>query len=195
MKKRNKKLRKHNKSRKKQDQSLLNMSYRKAGGNMIVGIIMGFITIFVSIVTIIWFFSPKISASPSFFINPKNALSMQFVISNNGNTSIKNVKFLVSIRNIKTSDGLNIIGDPNFKSRLTEANNIVPALNDGESYTVQFPPQFMIGNNLDSADIALVVHFTIPFLPSRPFERIFRYNACKDTEGKFHWSPQPLSKE
>jgi hypothetical protein len=140
-------------------------------------------------------FDPRILVSPSFSRNSQNALLTNFEIKNSGNTPIKDVKFAISIKNIKTSDGLQINGDHNFKGRLTEANNIVPILEVNESYTVSFPLQFNIGNNVTFADIALVVNFTHPLFPFRHIEKKFRYTTFKDIDGKFHWAPQPLSKQ
>jgi hypothetical protein len=103
------------------------------------------------------------------------------------------VRFAISIRSIKTSDGLQIDGGPNWKSRLTEANNVVPVLRVNEKYTVIFPHSFQIGSNVTSADIALVVRFALPWLPFVPREKMFRYVAYGDAEGKFNWAPQPLA--
>lgn len=140
-------------------------------------------------------FDPKILVSPSFSHNPQNALLTNFEIRNSGNTPIKNLKFAISIRNIKTSDGLQINGDHDFNGRLTVTNNIVPILEVNESYTVSFPLQFNIGSNVAFADIALVVNFTHPLFSFRHTEKKFRYTTSKDIDGKFHWAPQPLSKQ
>jgi hypothetical protein len=192
--KKRKKLRKQDRVKEKNTQAI---SSKKGARKKIWKTILGIPAIFgflAAIFGVVVYFNPRISVSPSFSVNPRNALLTTFVISNDGYTSIKNVKFAISIKDIKTSDGLHINGDPTFKGRLTEANNIVPVLRANEKYTVRFPSQFDIGSNVTSADIALVVRFTLPCLPFVPWEKMFRYIPYKDVEGKFNWAPQPLSK-
>lgn len=173
-------------------------SVKKGARKMIWPIIAAIITIFGFAIAVSGFlarFEPRISVSPSFSLNPHNALLSNFEIKNVGNTPIKNVKFAFSIKDIRTSDGLNITGGANFKNRLIEANNIVPILEINEGYTVSFPVGgFNIGPNVVFADLALVINFTHPLFSSRNIEKKFRYIASKDVDSKFHWAPQPLSK-
>ena len=169
--------------------------YWRKGGKMVWGIIG--VVIAISGVSITWF-HPKVSVAQNFAPDLKNILSTQFEIKNESNISIENVEFSIAISNIRTSDGLTINGDRNFKGRLkepnTKENKKIPIMKSGEVNTVQFPSNFYIGNNIEFVDLAIVVNYRIPFLPFWNWKTISRFNTVKGSDGKLYWRGQPLSK-
>mgnify|MGYP003393247610 CR=1 FL=1 len=160
------------------------------------------LTVVPAILAYFWFI-PKISVSPTFSVNQQNILSTQFKVSNDGNTDIKDVESSIAICKIKTSVGGQIVGSQvngncDFKNRLkepnTKENKRVPIMKRGEINTVQFPSNFIIGDGIDFADLAVVVNYKLPFLSFWAWEQLFRFTTVKDADGALHWNGQPLSK-
>jgi hypothetical protein len=141
----------------------------------------------------LWFY-PKISIINKIIPNPKNILSTQFEISNDGNFPIRNVEISFSIFKLETSDGLTINGGSNFKNRIKEPNSkenkMVPTIKAGEKNTIQFPSGFNIGDNTKFADIAIVINFKFIW----KWEKIFRFITSKDSNGHLYWKREPITK-
>ena len=139
------------------------------------------------------YYLPNISVSPSTTLNPQNVLLTPFIITNNTNMSIVDVKYSNSIRSLKTENGMTIDGGNEFKSRITDSSKLIPQIKAHEQDTMIFPTQFKT-DPPSFVDMAIVVNFKLKFIPFKSWERLFRFVTAKDVEGKLHWYPLALSK-
>lgn len=201
MKNRNKQQRKHKELKTKGPQPRANRQQEKPVLSATVSLaknlskrvwqIFGGIALVVGFVAI---FYPRISVSPSSSLDPQSPLLTPFVISNDGNIDLTDIKYMLGMRNIKFVDGREFTGETNFTSRFTGPNNTIAKLSVGEKSTILSPLQFNPGGAVDFADVAIVVGFKPSFLPIK-MEKVFRFITSKGNNGKLNWYAQPLSKD
>jgi hypothetical protein len=136
---------------------------------------------------------PKISVSPATSLDMKNPLLTPFIISNDGNIPINNVRFKLGVQKISWKDGKKITLEPNFSSHFLNPNDTVSELLPAEKYSVLSPLTLEGKDVVEFADIAIIVEFK-PFILPIKMTRTFRFITTKSSDNKLYWYPQPVSK-
>jgi len=133
--------------------------------------------------------APKISVVPSTPLSSGTRIlyATPFIVSNESNFSVYNVKYACFIRFAHFSTGLRITDGFNNVSALDQ-----PELSPGEKDNVPCITQKVMGElpELLDADIELIVSFDLWYYFKR-IERRFRFGAYKGEKG-LTWLPEPL---
>lgn len=131
--------------------------------------------------------SPKLSAS-STVLDPSNAFSARFQITNNGRLSINDAAIICRFVDVHF-ETIRFRG-----SAFMQESDFWPSIDPGE--TVTLPCRYrkqMIDKPLSSADIHVVIEFRPSWWPTRVSQH-FRFIALKAENGSWLWEAQPLSK-
>lgn len=152
------------------------------------------VIVIISVMLAFYIFYPKVSVAPSSSLNLQNALMTPFIISNEGNMTIKEVTYLFEPYNVGADRGRGFVnGDSKRGGVKMTTNDIVPTLEPGEKKTMIFPPQIKFAFTIASVDMAIHVRFRLPFLPFIQWERVFRFITARDVNGVLNWYPMPRS--
>jgi hypothetical protein len=152
----------------------------------------------IGVITGLWmFFWPKVTVTSLSPLNPSEALSAPFIISNDGYLAIGEVRVACTINKIVTAQKVTYL--PAEKKReaarfvdLTEAAAIILP---GEKYTVECPITRILNFNspVDLADITVVVSYKMKPIPITRKD-FYRFQSKRNSKGEFVWVPQPVDK-
>lgn len=139
-------------------------------------------------------FYPRISVKPSDSLDPNNALKTPFIITNDSFMPISNVRYSCAIKDVKTKDWPGVIGEPDYSSRLVSSNLVAARMGIGESDSAICPlAGFNLHSDIVSADIAVVVQYSVPVLPIN-LEKIVPFTTLRDSQGRLRWIQKPIGK-
>lgn len=137
--------------------------------------------------------NPRVFVYPAVSLDPKNPAFTPFVIHNQGNLAIHDVKFSCSIKYLKLPGDITVIGLGDYTNRFSDPKHVAKVIAPGEQYTVLLPLTGMKHNKIENADIAIVLKFkSIKWLWHR--ETLHRFVSTQGTNGQWYWLPQPINK-
>ena len=145
-----------------------------------------------TIVSLLSFFYPKISVSPTTSLDPQNALSAPFKIINEGHLPIYNLQYRICpYDETMPKPGIRVWEGPVWD--LTEHR--IAKLGAGESWTIMLPLQYR-HKELNKVvtkfiDVRMFIEFELKFIPKK-FKYWFHFNTAKTAEGKLNWYSQPF---
>lgn len=158
-----------------------------------LGFVLGVVTGYLALL-------PRVSVSQNDQLDPDNAFSSPFIVTNDGPLPMESVRFTCGIVDVKHQNGPEVVGDANFGTHFFMLKD-----KDGKIATQNFgSPEMMPGerstlpscsypylNPVENANIGIVVDFRVgyTFFPAR---RVFRFATLKDNNGKIHWFPFPV---
>jgi len=148
---------------------------------------------------ILSYIHPNISVTPLMALDSSRPLSMQFLVTNNGYLTMRDVEYACGIEKI---EGILTIGSyggppglnkhsPRFvASQYKLGKSLGP--NESDSVSIDFDI-FRKAEPIKMADIGIIVSFRLGFSPWRQ-ERIYHFITQKCTDGRLYWFPKPLDK-
>lgn len=149
------------------------------------------IGLFLGLLGALYYLLPRLSVSPSGPINPSNASSSYFVISNDGYRPIHDVKIHLGLGHIHY--GL-IHVEGNSKTYAAELCNdcSIPEIDPTEKHAIPtFLPTFE-QSPLTSADITVIVYYRPDFWLWTQ-RRMFRFVTAQSADGHLYWMPEAIS--
>jgi hypothetical protein len=167
--------------------TLISNSWRLVTG---VGVIVG----------LIGFFYPRIDASVAAELDGQNPLKTAFTIKNSGYMPLVNLKYSCALDELKLKDETRLLRHPNERPYsvravnkshgaahlgINESDKVSCALSEFEGAPLLKPERFQF------LDIALVVEYSIPFIPVLRLEKELPFTSVKDINGKFYWVQRP----
>jgi hypothetical protein len=152
-------------------------------------------------VTIFGYFAPRISAHPVATLDPKDASSAVFAVTNESPVDIHNVAIGCRFLNFYmryTQDGIVVTKRSGTEQRVAEIGAIhetVPfdafhrTIAPRHSGTMKVPLAFPAGES-ENLDIEVVVHYRPGWYFSSRKE-VFRFVSKSGADGQIHWLPYP----
>ncbi|MDT7806777.1 MAG: hypothetical protein QOJ70_590 [Acidobacteriota bacterium] len=151
-----------------------------------VAVMVAMIGVVGSYVTIFGYWSPRISVQPLQRLNPRDALSTEFSVTNQGALPIYNVDVGCEFKNF-------ILAAPNFPGKeifeVIPLNSSYESISPMQSTTVKVP--FSLPDE-KVLDIAIVIYYRPAWYPFRRREA-FRFVTKVAADGQIHWLPRPDS--
>lgn len=150
----------------------------------------------VSVLVTIWVaVTPRVFVHPTIPLDPSNPLFTPFVVRNEGYLAIRDVKFSCSMKYLKfASGGPLAIGIGDYTNRFSDPKQVARVIAAGEEYSELLPLSGLEHNQIENADIAIVLSFRpIRWLPWRR-ERLHRFVVTQSKDGQRYWLPQPINK-
>ena len=136
---------------------------------------------------------PRISVSPSTYLDTSDPLKALFDVTNQGFPSLNNIQSSCAIRRVVLVTGQEIMGESDFSSRLVNPIHFSQKIASGETDTVFCPlGALKLPAPVKSADIAIVVDYSSMGL-HWPV-KIFPFTTQIDVNGQLHWIKHPLEK-
>jgi hypothetical protein len=134
---------------------------------------------------------PRVVVSPPTNpINPKDALSVSFDVTNTGLIPLGDVGAFFGVGQIEIGRPFDRGFIPSFKSRLANPEWQHHQLGIDDRFTVDLSQWFI--HPVDTADIAIGVTYSPWVLPLRR-EKLFRFVAMKTADGTVRWKSWPLN--
>jgi len=127
---------------------------------------------------------PRVAVSPLIKLDPSNAFSAQFIVSNEGYVSLYDVKFGCTLYFVRTSD------DTVFDRVVTDQEELFKVVlepGDRTACTCFLP--FVPGSTVKTADIGINVVYWSFLWPWRR-EVQFRFVTMKSSDGRLEWVPK-----
>jgi hypothetical protein len=153
----------------------------------ILGAVCIFITIWVAV-------TPRVFIYPSAALDTANPVFTPFVIRNEGYLSIYDVKFSCSMKYLKFHGDILAIGLGDYTNRFSDPKQFARIIAPGEGCSELIPLSGLEHNQIENADIAIVLSFRpIGWLPWRR-EQLYRFVVNVGKDGQRYWLPQPIQK-
>mgnify|MGYP001606538882 CR=1 FL=1 len=141
------------------------------------------VSVILGIIVSLLSFASNISVSTSQSLDPKDPLSMPFVITNNGPLPIHNVEILFGINKMTTPPPMN---QTILNLNLGYAKPPIPVLKAHETMTFWCPPIFKFRYPINFADISVLVSYRPNFLFWRKTVP-YRFVTVSNREGITNW--------
>jgi len=136
----------------------------------------------------------RVSVYPSVSLDPANPVFTVFVIRNDGYLAIRDVKISCSMKYLKLAGEIHAVGLGEYTNRFSDPKQVARVIAPGEEYSVLLPLSGMKHNQVEGADIAVVLSLQpIKWLP-RHQERLYRFVVSTGKDGQRHWLHQPIKK-
>lgn len=130
---------------------------------------------------------PSIHVEPSFSLDKTNPFGTQFLLSNSGLFSIRDVRFTCNWRKVTTQGRIQV----EFTNvTIDHSPPPIPEIARGESSTVFCART--TGVDFSTADIEVRVTFKPKFWPYE-IEKRSRFELRQDSQGTIIWAPKPIS--
>jgi len=113
---------------------------------------------------------------------------------NEGYLAVHDVKLSCSMKYLKLAGDIHVVGLGDYTNRFSDPKQVARVIAPGEEYSELLPLSGMKNNQVESADIAIVLSFRpIRWLPWRP-EKLYRFVVSTGKDGQRHWVRQPIRK-
>lgn len=145
------------------------------------------------LVTIWVVYYPRVFVDPAAPLDPSNPAFTPFVVHNQGYLAVHDVQFSCSIKYIKFPGGTLAIAQKEYENKFSDPKQIASVIAAGEKYTELLPLTGMKNNQIENADIAIVVSYKpIKLLPWCR-KTLHRFVSTQGKDGQWHWLPQPIN--
>jgi hypothetical protein len=152
----------------------------------VVGVLSTVVVTSLGVVTGYLALVPKVTIVQGDLLNPQDAFTEKFVISNDGPLGINSVNVECFVVNMQYEDSVSINSSPVVRPAAVDRMDV------GERLTVPpCPFQPIAGVKLKEADISIWVGFR-PDFTWWHLHRGFRFFTTNDSNGVPHWFPAPL---
>ena len=140
-------------------------------------------------------FTPRLYVYPSASIDPSNPVFTFFVVRNNRHLAICDVKQSASMKYLKLPGDILVVGLGDYTNRFSDPKQVANLIYPGEEYSFLLPFSNLEHNQIENADIAIVLSFRrFRWLPWWRKESLHRFISIKGKDGQWHWLPQPIKK-
>jgi hypothetical protein len=129
---------------------------------------------------------PRVTVSNEAPIDPDDAFSTPFVVSNDGYLPLYSLQFSVAMGDVKYQNGSRLVGPPDFGFHLTTPEWKIASLYPAKKFTVYAGRVLGAHGNLKSADIAIVVDYRPMLWPFRR-ESVYVLKTGMGYDGRLHW--------
>jgi len=144
----------------------------------------------------IWsYVKPRVSVHTGVPLTPSNPVSTPFVIRNDGQLSIRDVKCSNSMKELVENDmGVTIIGLGDYSNRFSDLQQVARVIYPGEEYSIQLYFSKLKHHQFGKMDIAIVISFRPIKWLSWHKESLHRFVTRLGEDGQWHWQPMPIKK-
>jgi len=139
-------------------------------------------------------FNPRVFVHPEAALDPNNPAFTPFGFHNQGYFAIHDVKYSLSFKYLKFPGDILVVGLGDYANRLSDPKQVARVIAPGEQYTVLLPLTGMEHNNIENADIAIVLTFKRVKWLSWRRKTLHRFVATQGKDRQWHWLPQPIKK-
>ncbi len=133
---------------------------------------------------------PRILVEPGEALNPTDAFSTPFIVTNDGQLALRDVSLRCNLRKVEAGGSQSGVENLSTATADPPTRQILPG--ERETYICFFPFQFP--SPITDADISVTVRFRSQWLPGR-YERRFRFVTLPRSDDKLQWSPRPMASE
>jgi hypothetical protein len=126
-------------------------------------------------------------------LDPNNPAFTPFVVQNLGYLAIYNVTVKCSVKHLKLSGDINVVGLGDYTNRFSDPKHVASVIAPGEEYTILLPLTGLEHNQIENADIAIVLSFKPRWLPWQR-EMLHRFVTTQSKDGQWYWFQQPINK-
>lgn len=167
-------------------------SLKKSKTRRLVSVVLWLLGILGTMLGIWTVLTPKVSVEPSVALDPNNPAFTPFVVHNQGQFSIYQVEFSCSMAEIHFPGGIRAIAEKEYENSFSDPRQIASIIGPGEKYTQLLPLTKLGYDNFEQADIAINLSYRpIKWFPKQRSSQ-HRFVSTKDTNGIWHWLPQPI---
>lgn len=136
--------------------------------------------------------TPRVFVYPSVSLDPANPAFTVFVIRNDGYMAIRDVKVSCSMKYLQLPGDIHVVGLGDYSNRFSDPKQVARVIAPGEEYSVLLPLSGMEHNQIEGADIAVVLSFQpVRWVPWHR-ERLHRFVVSTGADGQRHWLHQPI---